>query len=131
MKFMTHFRQEQRFMASVIVMMLFMPQGVFSQVHGGFLESVDNIVEPYVKANWFTGTVALYHSDRVIYQRSDGYADIDAGQPIAAENLAPLHVAGEKAEVGSVARSGSQRSTLRTTSVELSPGKALRRATSS
>ncbi len=73
------------FVASIIAMMPWMPQSAFSQDHDGFLETVDDIVDPYVEANWFTGTVALYHSDRVIYQRSQGYADIDAGQPVAAD----------------------------------------------
>ena len=77
--------QELRFVALVIVMMLWMPQSAFGRDHDEFLVSVDRIVEPYLKANWFTGTVALYHSDRVVYQRSHGYADIDGGQPITAD----------------------------------------------
>jgi len=77
--------QELRFVAFVVVMMLWMPESAFGQDHDGFLESVDRIVEPYAKANWFTGTVALYHSDRVVYQRSHGFADIDGGHPITAD----------------------------------------------
>lgn len=77
--------QELRFLFFVIVMMLWMPQSVHGQDHDEFLERVDSIVEPYVKANWFTGTVTLYLSDRVVYERSHGYADVDGGQRITAD----------------------------------------------
>lgn len=69
----------------VIVVVLLIPQSTFGRVHDEFLASVDRIVEPYIEANWFTGTVALYQSDRIIYQRSHGYADIASGQPITAD----------------------------------------------
>lgn len=77
--------QELCFVPLVAVMTLWMPQSVLGQDHDEFLESVDRIIEPYVKANWFTGTVALYHSDRVVYQQSYGYADVDGGRPITAD----------------------------------------------
>lgn len=85
MKFTRNFPQKQCIAISVLVLMLWAPQNAFSQDLDGFLESVDNIVEPYADAGWFTGTVAIYHSDRVVYQRSDGYADVDARQPNTAE----------------------------------------------
>jgi CubicO group peptidase (beta-lactamase class C family) len=69
----------------VIVVVLLIPQSTFGRDHDEFLASVDRIIDPYIEANWFTGTVALYQSDRIIYQRSHGYADIASGQPITAD----------------------------------------------
>ena len=85
MQFMKSLWQELRFLSLVAVMTLWMPQSVLGQDHDEFLELVDSIVEPYVKANWFTGTVALFLSDRVVYQRSHGYADVAGDQRIAAD----------------------------------------------
>ena len=68
MLFMKSLSQELHFAALIIVMTISMPGSALGRDHEEFSESVDRIVEPYVEANWFTGTVALYHSDQIVYQ---------------------------------------------------------------
>ena len=75
------FLQKQCFATWLFIVTLSAPHSGHGQDLNVFLESVDKIIEPYADAGWFTGTVALYHSDRVVYQRSVGYADVDAGRP--------------------------------------------------
>ena len=104
MQLMKSLGQALRFFPLVTVMMLLIPQSTFGRDHDEFLASVDRIVEPYIEANWFTGTVSLYQSDRIIYQRSHGYADIVSGQPITADT---------KIRIGSITKHYTAALTLR------------------
>ena len=103
-KSMKSLAQALRVFALVPVVMLLAPQGALGRDHAEFLERVDRIVEPYIEANWFTGTIALYQSDRIIYQRSHGYADIASGQPITADT---------KIRIGSITKHYTAALTLR------------------
>jgi CubicO group peptidase (beta-lactamase class C family) len=85
MYFMKSCWKELCVVALFIVVTFSVPQSTFGRDQDELLDSVDRIIEPYVKADWFTGTVALYQSNEVVYQRSHGFADIDSGQPITAD----------------------------------------------
>ena len=96
--------QELCCLSLVIVVVLLIPQSAFGRDHDEFLASVDRIIEPYIEANWFTGTVSLYQSDRIIYQRSHGYADIASDQPITTDT---------KIRIGSITKHYTAALTLR------------------